>query len=242
MMRLTAALAATSTFLYVTAGAAQGPAHAPDGGTREQIVSIFIPPMANAPFSAVVTTEWVRHFDTGAVQTLRNHRLVARDGEGRIFQERRFLVPDDTNGSRLTQTEIADPAQRRLYVCHPDQRSCELHPYNGSVLPPPLMPAGPNLVREELGPNVVSGVATVGTRETTTLNAGAFGNDKPVSVTKEFWYSKELGVNVLTKRDDPRSGLQTLTVTNIALADPDPALFHPPADAKIVGARGSSQP
>ena len=64
----------------------------PDGGTREVLVSIFIPSLPNAPFTATLNTEWVRFLADGTRITLRNHRLIARDKSGRIFQERRLLV------------------------------------------------------------------------------------------------------------------------------------------------------
>jgi hypothetical protein len=77
---------------------AQAPSRAqrpPDGGTREVLVSIFIPSLANAPFTATVNTESVRQLADGTTITLNNHRAIARDKAGRIFQERRLLVPDD---------------------------------------------------------------------------------------------------------------------------------------------------
>ncbi len=66
-----------------------------DGGTSEALVSILIPSLPHAPFSAFVNTHWVRQFADGSTITLVNHRAVARDHAGRIFQERRLLVPDD---------------------------------------------------------------------------------------------------------------------------------------------------
>ncbi len=73
----------------------------PDGGTRERLVSIFIPNIPNAPFTATVNTEWVRALPDGTRITLVNHRLIARDSAGRIFQERRMLVPQ--NGGSLEE-------------------------------------------------------------------------------------------------------------------------------------------
>ena len=67
----------------------------PDGGTREVLISILIPSLPNAPFTAIVNTEWIRQLPDGSSITLKNHRAIARDAAGRIFQERRALVPDD---------------------------------------------------------------------------------------------------------------------------------------------------
>jgi hypothetical protein len=67
--------------------------HAPDGSTSETVQSIAIPALANAPFTCTVSTEWVKRLEDGSTASVQNHRLVMRDGAGRIFQERRSLVP-----------------------------------------------------------------------------------------------------------------------------------------------------
>ena len=60
------------------------PPHAPDGGTIERVQSVEIPPMSNAPFSAVVVTEWTRIMPDGSSALMKNHRTVARDSVGRV--------------------------------------------------------------------------------------------------------------------------------------------------------------
>src|SRR5882757_6039802 len=86
----------------------------PDGGTREVLISILIPSLPNAPFTAIVNTEWIRQLPDGSTITLKNHRAIARDASGRIFQERRALVPDDGKAkSGVTQIEITDPVARQ---------------------------------------------------------------------------------------------------------------------------------
>jgi hypothetical protein len=92
----------------------------PDGGTREVLVSIFIPSIPGAAFTATVNTESVRALADGTRITLKNHRLIARDKSGRIFQERRLLVPEDgKQESVVTQTEITDPVRTsNTSACH----------------------------------------------------------------------------------------------------------------------------
>jgi len=95
----------------------------PDGGTREVLVSIFIPSIPGAAFTATVNTESVRALADGTRITLKNHRLIARDKSGRIFQERRLLVPEDgKQESVVTQTEITDPVSHEQYICVPQER------------------------------------------------------------------------------------------------------------------------
>src|SRR6059036_3264104 len=119
------------------AQAQQQPQRVPDGGTRAVLISILIPSLSNAPFTASVNTEWIRQLADGSTITLKNHRAIARDAAGRIFQERRGLVPDDGKAqSGVTQIEISDPVSHELYVCVPQGRTCQLELFS----PPESLP------------------------------------------------------------------------------------------------------
>jgi len=103
------------------------PLRIPDGGTREVLISILIPSLPNAPFTATVNTEWIRQLPDGSTITLKNHRAIARDKAGRIFQERRYLVPDGGKiESAVSQIEISDPVSHELYICVPSEHVCQL--------------------------------------------------------------------------------------------------------------------
>ena len=52
-------------------------------------------------------------------------------------------------------------------------------------------------------------------------------------LTKEFWYSPKLGVNLVVKRMGPTQGTQVFTVSNLSLAEPDARLFAEPSDYKL---------
>ena len=163
-----------------------------------------------------------------------------RDSHGRIFQERRRLVPKDSSDQPpLRFTEISDPLTHARYICRPGIHICDEMGYFAPVKMVTI-PAGPldkrgnrTLTRENLGNDNVSGLDVTGTRETMTIAIGVIGNDKPVSVTKEFWYSPQLGINLVVKRADPRSGTQTFTVSDISLAEPDPANFAVPSGFQV---------
>jgi hypothetical protein len=239
----------TASILALTAVScfAQAPdtaTHAPSGGTRMTIESIAVPPIPNAPFTATVKTEWKRILEDGSVVVVSNHRTIARDNSGRVFQERRNLT---ASGQSITrQFEYGDPSTHEIYYCIPAAQVCEIHNYFPLTTPPPVAPTGPIgdgnrfLTRVDLGSDTINGVQTVGTRETITFNPGTIGNDRPVAVVKEFWYSSQLGINVIEKRQDPRVGTQTFTVTDITLGEPDANLFQMP-DFRVVDARAPRQ-
>jgi hypothetical protein len=92
----------------------------------------------------------------------------------------------------------------------------------------------PERTNEELGTDMIEGVSARGLRTTTTIPAGALGNDKPLVTTEESWMAKDLGMIVLRSiRNDPRNGKQTREVVNLKLGEPDSALFEPPADYTV---------
>jgi len=87
---------------------------------------------------------------------------------------------------------------------------------------------------ESLGKRMIEGVEADGTRYTSVIPAGQIGNEREIEVVFERWHSAELGVDVLTKRSDPRSGEMTYSLKNIQRTDPLPTLFEPPADYEVV--------
>ena len=218
-------------------------AHAPDRSAITRIMSIVVPPLAGAPFSATVNTEWTRLLENGANQVRRNSRLIARDRQGRVFQERRsFEGPTGPGDFRLTRTEITDPMSRTVALCEPNRRACELRVYRPAewgVIPSPAADPSrnPALHSESLGTRTVDGLELVGTRESLTIAPAAAAADRALTVEKEFWYSSKLGLNISTQRSDPRTGVEVYTVTNINQSDPDPSLFALPKTAQIVDHR-----
>jgi hypothetical protein len=50
-------------------------------------------------------------------------------------------------------------------------------------------------------------------------------SSRPLTITKEFWYSSQLSINIVVKRFDPRVGTQSYLVTNLILGEPNPSLF-----------------
>ena len=85
---------------------------------------------------------------------------------------------------------------------------------------------------EPLGKKNVEGVIAEGTRNTETIEVGAIGNDRPIQVVNEHWFSEELGMVVYSKRSDPRTGDETFRVTNIHRGDPPAYLFQAPAETQ----------
>jgi hypothetical protein len=96
---------------------------------------------------------------------------------------------------------------------------------------------GPNKYEsrtENLGRQSIEGVEAEGTRTITTIPAGAIGNERPIDIAYERWYSNELQLVVMSKHSDPRFGEQTYRLTNIVRSEPDPTLFSLPTGYRLL--------
>lgn len=93
---------------------------------------------------------------------------------------------------------------------------------------------GPAPNEESLGTQAVNGVAAQGTRTTMTIAAGQIGNDRPIQVVSERWFSTDLQMLVKSSNSDPRFGETTYNLTSINQAAPDPSLFQIPADYTVL--------
>ena len=87
--------------------------------------------------------------------------------------------------------------------------------------------------KDSLGKQNIEGVECDGTRETMTIPAGEMGNELPINITTESWYSPELQVTVLRKFNDPRYGEDVYRLTNINRSEPSKDLFAVPSDYTV---------
>ena len=96
-----------------------------------------------------------------------------------------------------------------------------------------------NVKTESLGTQMVEGVQAQGTRTTRTIPAGRIGNEQPIQIVTESWYSPELQMVVMRKSSDPRRGETVTQVSNISRGEPSSTLFQVPVDYKLEeGGRG----
>jgi hypothetical protein len=86
---------------------------------------------------------------------------------------------------------------------------------------------------ESLGTKNFDGVEAEGTRNVTTIPAGAIGNERPIEIVYEKWYSKDLQLIVYSRHSDPRYGDQVYKLINISRNEPDPSVFAVPGDYKV---------
>jgi hypothetical protein len=251
LLVLAIAIALTTGGCVVCAQAPDEGGVAFDGGGQEVLQSIFVPFMANAPFSLTLTAEWSRPFANGGTFTTANTRPIKRDSAGRIYQERWLMSPKGSNiPSRMSWIQIADPVAHTFYECEPHQKVCELRTLRDSAnlrFDPVRFKSGPlkdakgdvqgTRTHEDLGGESFAGMAVHEYRDTTTLNPGVLGNDLPMSTVRQYRFCAELGLNLSSMVEAPQIGRQVFTVTEISTSEPDPSFFQPPQGYKVVDHR-----
>jgi len=107
-------------------------------------------------------------------------------------------------------------------------------------LPPiamPLLPQGKG-ERRSLGTRDFDGVKAEGTQTTHTIPAGEIGNEKPIVITSERWFSPELQLVVYARTHDPRSGETVYRLANLRRGEPSADLFRVPSDYRRRDSRG----
>src|SRR5271165_2448542 len=168
---------------------------------------------------------------------------VYRDADGRVRREVGFeLNTPATGAAKRNMIIITDPVAGKRYVLNPQNKTAHvmpLHPpRHGQGPPPPDGEAGPmhdsaNVAREPLGTKTINGLQATGTRVTRTIPPGKIGNENPIQVVTERWYSTDLQVPLTTTHTDPMMGTVTTSLTNINRAAPDASLFQVPSDYKL---------
>jgi hypothetical protein len=227
----------TIALLAAVAGPASAPVYSqelpdlsppPYRGVTAVVDGIFVTPVPGAPLTAVVEVESTQVLADGSALSKKSIANIARDSQGRIYNERRQLVsPSYTGQPPILSFHIFNPETRLSIFVNPATRIARQFTLSQPTPRPPTN-------GEDLGNQVMENVLAHGIRVTRTVPAAVSGTGMPVIVTDECWYSDELHLNMLVKHDDPRTGQQTVSVTRLSRAEPDEAMFKVPAGFKIV--------
>lgn len=89
-------------------------------------------------------------------------------------------------------------------------------------------------VVEQLGTQIIQGVVAEGTKSTSTIPAGQVGNERPIPIVSERWYSSDLKTLVMSRHSDPRFGETTYRLANLTLSEPPADQFEIPADFRVI--------
>ena len=201
-----------------------------DGSVAQWMYGERIPAVPGLPFSAKVELELVNQLQDGTLITHKSYNLDARDHLGRTRNEaRNWINPVEGAEPRLTRIELYDPSTRTRTNLFPLTKTARQWTVGSpvSTAAPSAQTASskPETSKENIGSDSIEGLVVRGVRISQTYPPGALGNDRPLTIVTESWYSEDLRINLLTKRTDPRYGVQTVRVTELARQEPDAALF-----------------
>ena len=218
-------------------------------GVQTNVGGIFLTPVPNFPFSADV--EIVSHIRTtdGAEHIVTTTEHIARASSGRIYNERRMLVPADFKGTpRLLGFLIYDPSSRLSIRVDPMQHLAREVTMRAPLqtpatsLAPQQQPKLPGVTETDLGSQQMNGLQLQGIRKQRTIPAEMSGTGKPVVITDDYWYSPELAIYMTIRHDDPRTGEQLVAVTHVERHEPSAETFVVPPEYKVVDETTDNSP
>lgn len=206
---------------------------------------IFLTPVPGVPFSATLDVEITRALTNGSAFQRKSSAMIARDSRGRIHNELRQNLPfASTQQPHLLSVHIYDPDTGINTFLTPSTRLARLRqgaphspaapPFNWAQHQPSNAQANAGVQFQDLGSSMMEGVDVHGYSRAVTLPNKFTGTGQSVVITDEYWYSEDLRINMMEKHIDPRTGVLTVTVTNLNRVEPPPEMFEVPLDYKVV--------
>lgn len=188
------------------------------------------------PFSADIVIEDTRRLFDGSTVTKNRKGAFYRDSAGRTRREQPLEMVGDvaisnSDGAPQMLVFINDFATHTNYFLDVNRKIARQHKIGGN--PPPDQAKPENAKSESLGTKTIEGVNVEGTRSTFEIPAGQIGNDKPIQVVTETWFSPDLQMVVYSRHVDPLAGEHVFKLVNIKRADPASDLFTVPSGFKV---------
>jgi hypothetical protein len=195
---------------------------------------IGISELKGKPFTATARTTLTQVLPDGTKKTRTVEDHIARDSKGRIYQEQHLPWTEDVNNP-IYYVNIYDPVGKQRIHIDPQNHSVIIRPIERPIhydaleyLTLKATRPGEHIKNEKLGTREFAGVNAWGRRTLHTFPAGTFGNAQSFELVDECWFEERLGVDVLRRRSDPRSGEQVTELINLTGGEPDPTMFQPP--------------
>src|SRR6267378_1267754 len=203
-----------------------------------------------APFSATASSESTQTLQDGTSIHRTTSSALYRDSQGRFRREVTLsgFGPLQASSKPHTMITIGDPVAGADYMLDPEQKVAhKMTPHKGGAFSDEKaqafeqkmqkriakQEADGTVKKESLGTQMFNGVNAEGTRITHTIPAGQIGNDKPIQIVFERWYSPDLQIMVKSTRTDPRFGTTSYALSNVQRTEPAAALFTVPSDYTV---------
>lgn len=213
---------------------------------------LFSTRVVEAPFAAEAVTTWTPPPDSGR-PVYRSRSRMFRDRAGRVRVEQTF-VGDPESLQQYRAFVWSNPGRRSAHIIDASSGAAVQHAAglaNMSI----ATQSGVDLAvtadcsisffrpqvwhlreyggydEESLGQQLVHGVPATGTRfvGSIVVPVGSAARE----VTDVRWVSRELGLVLQSRTEDPRLGVVEHEVTRLSLVEPAPSVFAAPADADV---------
>lgn len=194
------------------------------------------PVVTGEPYTATRVTTKVQKLQDGTTISHHGQRMMVRDNEGRVRQQRWLVDPTDTD-TGVKMVYIKDPVKKTLTMWTEGGKGAKVAVQIKLPEVKTTTKANDsetatnknNRQVEELGQQSMQGILVTGERITHVIPAGRDGNDQPITTTNEKWTSPDLQLLVKEVYNDPRTGMTTIELQDISREDPPIARFMPPA-------------
>ncbi len=190
------------------------------------------------PFSAEILIEETRRLFDGSTVTKQNRGAIYRDAAGRTRREQPLemvagvqVVGGDNKPQMMVF--INDFGSQSHIFLDNNNKIARKSRIGGNIAPRHEPGMRSKEKTESLGAKTIEGVRVEGTRSTFEIPVGHIGNDKPIAVTAERWFSPELQVLVSSRHVDPIAGEHVFRLVNIKRLEPVAELFSIPAGYRI---------
>jgi hypothetical protein len=219
-------------------------------------------PVPGAPYTATALTETTQTLADGNRIVNKTTAMLARDSQGRTRREETMdkigpwavhtpqlvFISDPVSQTTVVldtthQTVLAKgtktTAQSAVTTRTVEKKMIVSQGSNDAVEQKIVVSTGAGesgqVKTESLGTQTIEGLIAEGKRTTRTIPAGQIGNERPLEITSEVWFSPELQIVVLSKRNDPRLGETVYRLTDIKRIEPDHSLFEIPSGYTFKG-------
>jgi hypothetical protein len=190
----------------------------------------------NAPYSAEAVTELTQTLADGNRIHQVSTSKIYRDGEGRTRTEQSLsgLSAIAPNSNLPKVIFLQDPVAGTSYALDTIRKTATKSAWHRAAAGwAGTRPDTGSVKEESLGRSTMAGLPADGTRSTRVIPAGQMGNEQPISIVTERWYSPDLQIYLLTRHTDPRAGETVTRLTNLTRGEPAHSLFEVPADFRV---------
>ena len=220
-------------------------------GSETAMAQAEVSPLASVigmPFSGVRTNQGAKNFVDGNRIDRGTSEHLYRDGQGRTRVERELPAPMLANNPQMepVQITINDPVSGDRIELHARTKTAIIVHGAASAAVPARTQAPKIFVMfarhlygaddpgwskpVSLGERSFDGLRAQGQRAEHPIPIGTLGNEKPITLTVEQWFSPELSLIVAKSGKSTLGGEFSNQIENIVRGEPDPALFQVPSD------------